>query len=432
MHGVTIHRFTTSSRQPRHGGPAHDLSVSISPHAQHLATRLRPRSRRQYLAYALAAFLVIGGTSYWFLGRADSAEVQPTVATVSSGTFQQTVSGSGTIEPAQQADLDFAVSGRVTAVMVEAGATVTKGDVLATLDTVSLDAALASAKAQQEAAETTVANDGSESSTQRAANEASLASAEADVVQAEDDLDAATLRATFSGTVAGVTVAVGDQAGSSSSSTSGAGAAQGGAGTGTTTTTTSTAAVTLVKPSTFVVDVDIAAAEIADVKEGLQVEITPADATEPIFGTVKEVGRVAETGTSGTATFPVTVSVTGEQDGLYAGTSAEVSIIVKQLDDVVTVPSQALTTTDGKTYVTLVDGSSTKKTAVTIGETYGMSTEITKGLAVGDQVQVAAIGRVRGSGSSGAGGAGGQQFPAGGFPGGGAPPAGAGFPGGGN
>lgn len=370
---------------------------------------------------------MIAGTSYWFFGRADSAEAQPTVATVSSGTFQQTVSGSGTIEPAQQADLDFAVSGRVTAVKVEAGDTVSKGDVLATLDTVSLDAALASAKAQQEAAETTVANDGSESSTQRASNEANLASAEADVVQAEDDLDAATLKATFSGTVAAVTVAVGDQAGSSSSSSAGAAAAQGGASTGTT-TTTSTAAVTLVKPSTFIVDVDVAAAEIADVKEGLQAEITPADATDPIFGTVKDVGRVAETGTSGTATFPVTVSVTGEQEGLYAGTSAEVSIIVKQLTDVVTVPSQALTTTDGTTYVTKVDGSSTKKTAVTIGETYGMSTEITKGLAVGDEVQIAATGRARGTGTTG-GGSGGGQLPAGGFPGGGTPPDG--FPAGG-
>ena len=377
---------------------------------------------------AVALVVVIGAAGYWFLGRADSAEAQPTVSTVASGTFQQTVSGSGTLEPAQQADLDFAVSGRVTSVRVEAGDTVTKGDVLAKLDTVSLDAALASAKAQQEAAETTAADDGSETSTQRASNDAALASAEADVAQAEDDLDAATLTATFSGTVAAVTVAVGDEAGSSSSS-SGAGAAQGGTDTAAA-TTTSTAAITLVKPSTFVVDVDVAAADITSVKEGLQVEVTPADATEAIFGTVQDVGRVAETGTSGAATFPVTVAVTGEQTGLYAGTTADVSIIVKQVEDVLTVPSQALTTTDGKTYVTKVDGSSTRKTEVTVGETYGMSTEITKGLAEGDEVQIAATGRVRTGGGT-TGGEGGQQQ--GGFPGGGTPPGGAGggFPGGG-
>lgn len=379
---------------------------------------------------------MIGAAGYWFLGRADSAPAQATVATVSTGTFQDTVTGSGTIAPAQQADLDFAVSGRITSVEVEAGDTVSKGDVLATLDTVSLDAALASAKAQQEAAETTVANDGSETSTQRASNDASLASAEADVAQAEDDLDAATLTATFSGTVAAVTIAVGDQAGSSSSSSSGS--AQGGTAAAATDTasTTSTAAITLVKPTKFVVDVDIAAADIEQVKEGLQVQVTPADATEAIFGTVKDVGRVAETGTSGTATFPVTVSITGAQKDLYSGTTADVSIIVKQIEDVLTVPSQALTTTGDKTYVTLVDGSSTKKTAVTVGETYGMSTQITKGLAEGDKVQIAAVGRARTTGSTGSGGQQEGGFPGGGtggggFPGGGTGGTGGGFPGGG-
>ena len=398
--------------------------MSISSHAQHLAARLRPRSRRQYLIAAVVLLAVIGGTGYWFLGRADSAAVEATVATVSTGTFQQTVSGSGTIAPAKQADLDFAVSGRVTAVKVEAGDTVDKGDVLATLDTVSLDAALASAKAQREAAETTVENDGDESSTQRAANEASLASAEADVALAQDDRDAATLTATFTGTVADVTIAVGDQAGSSSSSSSTpSGSAQGAAGATTdAATTASTAAVTLVKPTTFVVDVDVPAADIEQVKEGLQAEITPSGATEAIFGTVRDVGRVAEVGTSGAATFPVTVSITGAQEGLYSGTSADVSIVVKQIEDVMTVPSQALTTTGGTTYVTVVDGSSTTRTAVTVGETYGVSTEITKGLAVGDQVQVATPGRIRSTGSGG-----GQQ---GGFPGGGMP-SGGGFPSGG-
>lgn len=373
------------------------------------------------------------------MGRADSTQPQTTTATAATGTFQQTVTGTGTLASAKQADLGFDVSGRVTDVAVEAGDKVAKGDVLATLDTLSLDAALASAQAQAEAAATTVANDGSDTATQRAANEASLASARADVVSAQDSLAAATLTAPFSGTVASVSVEVGDQAGTSSgrsasSGTSGGGGAasgQGGSTAATSSSTTSTAAIVLVKPTTFVVDVDIAADQIAEVEKGLQVEITPTGAAEPIFGTVKTVGKVAETSTSGTATFPVTVSITGAQKDLYSGTTASVSIIVKQVQDVLTVPTQAVTTTDGTTYVDLVDGSSTKKTAVTIGETYGMSTEITKGLKAGDVVKVAATGRMRAGGGSGSSG---QD--AGGFPGGGTmpdlPPGGAGgFPGGG-
>lgn len=416
-------------RQPRHGPGRDHLGVTITHHAQHLATRLRPRSRRQLVAAILVAVLVLGAGGWWLLGRADSATTgATTTATVSTGTFQQTVTGSGTIQPSKQAELAFDVSGRVTAVEVEAGDKVAAGDVLATLDTVSLDAALASAKAQREAAATTVANDGSESAVQRAAHEAALASARADVAQAEDDLAAATLTAPFSGTVADVTIAVGDQAGSSAASGSGTQAGAGGSGQGAvsaTTTSTSTAAVTLVKPSTFVVETDVAAADVTKVKKGMQAQITPADATEAIFGTVQEVGLVAETSTSGTATFPVTVRITGTQKGLYAGTSAEVSIVVKQVEDVLTVPTQALTTTGGTTYVQKVDGSSTTRTAVTVGETYGMSTEITKGLAAGDTIQVTTPGRTRTSGSSRSG----QQE--GGFPGGGAPPSGGGMPAGG-
>ena len=393
--------------------------MSLSNHAHRLAAHLRPRSRRQYLIGAAGLVVLIGG-GYWFLGRADGTEAQSITATVSAGTFKQTVSGSGTIEPARQADLEFKVSGRVTTVKVKAGDKVAKGDVLATLDTVSLDASLASAKAQLEAAETTVANDGGESSTQRASNDAALLSAQADVIQAEDNLDAATLKATFSGTVASVDVEVGDQAGSSSqSSGDGATGAAPSSGTGSATTST-TSAVTVVKPETFVVDADISADDIAKVKRGLQVEITPAGATEAIFGTVKEVGLVAETSTSGAAKFPVTVNVTGTQKDLYAGTSADVSIIVKQVENVLTVPSQALTSSGGTTYVTKVVGSSTKKTAVTVGETYGASTEITKGLSAGDKVEISTVQPSRRGGAGNGGG-----FPGGGsLPEGFAPPEG--------
>lgn len=216
--------------------------------------------------------VVIATVGYLLLGRESSATARATTATSATGTYQQTVGGTGTIEPARQADLDFAVSGRVTSVDVEAGDAVKKGEVLAKLDTVSLDAALTSAKAQLEAAETTAANDASETSTQRASHDAALASAQADVAQAEDDLDAATLKATFTGTVAAVSVAVGDQAGSSASTGTGTGAGQSGTTGGAATSTaisTTTAAITVVKASTFVVDVDVAAADITKVKKGL-------------------------------------------------------------------------------------------------------------------------------------------------------------------
>lgn len=354
------------------------------------AHRLVTRSSRRTQVIAGILAVVVAGGLVWQLTRPDSATAQTQTVEVTKGTIQQTVTGSGTIEPRKQADLDFAVSGRVTKVTVEPGDTVGKGDVLATLDTTSLDAALASAEAQLDAARTAAASDGGSSSAQQAANTASVASAEADVAQAEENLDAATLRATFAGTVADVTIEVGDQVGSSNGSDGGNGGQGGTGGNGSSDGSSygSTAAVTVISPKTFTVEADVAADDIAKVKKGLQVTITPSGAAEPVYGTVAEVGRVAETDQSGAATFPVTVKVTGDQKGLFAGTSADVSIVVKQVKDVLTVPTPALISEDGATYVQKVDGSRTTRTRVEIGETSGATTEITSGLKEGDKVEL--------------------------------------------
>jgi multidrug efflux pump subunit AcrA (membrane-fusion protein) len=363
-----------------------------------------------------AAVIAIGGSGIWMLSRPSAASAQTTTAEATTGTFETTVTGSGTIEPRRQADLDFTVSGRVTAVKVEAGDTVAKGDALATLDTASLDAALASAQAQLDAAETTAASDGSESSVQQASNNASVASAQASVDDAEDSVDAATLRATFAGVVADVTVEVGDQVGNGSSSSASAGGTEATGGS-TTTTTTSTAAVTVITSTSFVVEADVAADDIEQVAKDLQVTVTPSGATDDVYGTVSEVGRVAEADSSGAATFPVTVKITGEQKDLYPGTSADVSIVVKQEQNVLTVPTAALTSEDGTTYVDKVDGSDVTRTKVEVGQTYGTATEITSGLSDGDEVQVTTTAR-RPSGAGGGNDEGGQGAPPGDFGGG--------------
>jgi macrolide-specific efflux system membrane fusion protein len=127
------------------------------------------------------------------------------------------------------------------------------------------------------------------------------------------------------------------------------------------------------------------------VKKGLQAEITPTGATEAIFGTVSSVGMVAESSTSGSSTFPVVIDVTGKVSGVYAGSSADVSIIVKQLDNVLTVPTAAVSNSNGKTTVTVVKNGNHHVTAVTIGVVYGQQTQITKGLTAGQQVLVTTV-----------------------------------------
>jgi multidrug efflux pump subunit AcrA (membrane-fusion protein) len=81
------------------------------------------------------------------LGSSPATLVSERTVTVSRGVIQTVVSGSGNLEPARQVDVDFATSGKITKVYVEAGAHVSKDELLARLDNRSAKVAVAKAHA---------------------------------------------------------------------------------------------------------------------------------------------------------------------------------------------------------------------------------------------------------------------------------------------
>jgi multidrug efflux pump subunit AcrA (membrane-fusion protein) len=184
-----------------------------------------------------------------------------------------------------------------------------------------------------------------------------------------------------------------------------------------------------------VVEASVGSEDLPQLKKGLQAEITPTGSTNKVFGTVKSVGIVASSSSGGSASFPVTIAVTGSPKGLYAGGAASVSIIVKQVENVLTVPTSALHTENGKTVVHQMTNGTQVSTPVKVGTTYGPQTQILGGLKAGDKVvgTTFRIGgtnpaggtrtRQGGTGGGGAGGFGGGGFGGGGF---GGPPPGAG------
>ena len=108
------------------------------------------------------------------------------------------------------------------------------------------------------------------------------------------------------------------------------------------------------------------------------------------------------------------IDVTGKQKGLYTGGSAAVTIIVKQTDNVLTVPTSALHTSDtgAGTVVYQMKSGKQVSTPVVVGTSYGATTAITSGLAAGDQVVVtdvrSGVGAGRTNGTGGTGGTGGS------------------------
>jgi multidrug efflux pump subunit AcrA (membrane-fusion protein) len=158
---------------------------------------------------------------------------------------------------------------------------------------------------------------------------------------------------------------------------------------------------------------------------GDQAVITPNGATQPVYGTVSQITPLA-TQSSGVSTFPVTIAITGTPPGLFAGASAQVSIVVMQRTNVLTVPTSAVHTIGSRSVVDVLEGGKQVPHVVTTGATDAARTEITSGLSAGDQVILANLNAAVPSGNTtrpggglGGGGFGGGGFGGGGFGGGG-------------
>jgi macrolide-specific efflux system membrane fusion protein len=377
---------------------------------QGAARRLR---RRKVFIPTVLVVLVAAGAGTWALTRPSAAATGVTYrsTTATTGTIRQSVAASGTIEPESTQDLSFSSAGTVTGVYVTAGQVVAKGQRLASIDSATLRSQLAAANATLATAQARLSDDrtAGETSEQIAADQASVVVAQSQVTSANTALSEATLTAPIAGTVTAVNVTAGQQvsSGSSGSGSGGTGSSGGngstgnsgtgssgtgssGAGSSSASATSSgtSAAVQVVSTGSYLVNATVDATDIKQVKKGQQVVITPSGAAQPVFGLVSSVGIVAAS-TSGVASFPVVVDVTGSPAGLYAGATADLQIVYKQLSDVVTVPTLAIRRAQEKSYVLVPSGAGQAEKEITVGVSSGGLTQVVTGLSEGDTVLVA-------------------------------------------
>ena len=401
------------------------------------ATANRSQFRRPGTKVLLiGGLVVIALLVWWRWPRPVTTATQTSrTVTVALGTVKQTVTASGTIAPAVQAALSFGSAGTVSSLSVKVGDAVTKGQVLATLDTTALRQAVTLAQASVNAASQQVTAAGT-ATAQRSAAQVQLVSAQAQLAAAQDNLAAATLKAPFAGVVAAVNITAGQTSSGGGSSTAGGsgtsaggssgsgaggsnpgsnsgGSNSGGSNTGAGSASSgSSSDITVIATKSWLVNATVGTSDLPLLKAGLQATITPTGATQPIFGTVSSVGVVASSTSSGAAQFPVTIAITGTPPGLYAGTTAAVAITVKQLSDVLTVPTAAVSTQDGTTVVTVSKDGQSAARPVTIGQVFGGTTQIVSGLSEGEEVVVTGVAGFRsgtGTGQAGTGQSGSGQ-----------------------
>ena len=182
--------------------------------------------------------------------------------------------------------------------------------------------------------------------------------------------------------------------------------------------------------SLFKIETSVDESEITKVSVGQSVDVVVSAINKEYEGKVTSVD--AEGSSSGSSvSFGVEVTLEGDVSDLYTGMSSEMNIVIKESNNALLVPIQAVKSKGGKYTVSVKSGNETKEVEVEVGLQNSSSVEIVSGLKQGDIVVYtqATQSNKSSQGNSGKGempgsgempsGFGGQGMPSGGGPGGG-------------
>lgn len=212
------------------------------------------------------------------------------------------------------------------------------------------------------------ATSGTVSAARLASDQAAIEQARADLVDARQQRRQAVLRSTRPGRVVALDVAEGDDVSAGDT------------------------VATVVGGSAVTIRTTVAESKIDQIRVGQHVRVTTPGESRAADATVTAIGLVADS-SSGTASYPVTVTVEDPTIALPTGSDAMLAVVVATARDVVTVPTSAITRRgDGTSAVVQTwDGSTLSRKPVTIGTVGARTVEVSAGLSAGDRVVLADV-----------------------------------------
>ena len=350
---------------------------------------------------AMTVVVIIAVAAWALSGEKEKEEINFKQEKVSLQTLQNSVTATGTIEAVTSVTVGTQVSGIVNKLYVDYNSQVQKGQVIAELDKTNLLSELNTAMANMASAQSQlnyqsanmkryqtlyqkglVSADDYENAllTYRQTKE-QVATAKEQVQRAQTNLGYATITSPIDGTVISKSVEEGQTVAASFNTPE---------------------LFTIAKDLTNMqVVADVDEADIGAVKEGDRVTFTVDAYPDDTFeGTVKQV-RLQATTTNNVVTYEVVISAQNADLKLKPGLTANVTIYTQERTGVLAVANKALRFTPtketvgkdmkivdckGKNKVWTLDGKTLTAHPVSIGQTDGMHTEITKGLKAGQQI----------------------------------------------
>jgi RND family efflux transporter MFP subunit len=226
---------------------------------------------------------------------------------------------------------------------------------------------------------------------QLASDQARIEQANATVVSARQSLALAALRSTRSGTVVALDTAAGE------------------------TVTAGSTVATVVGGTAVTVTATVTESQVDSVKVGQTVRVSVPGISKETTGKVTSIGLVADS-SSGTTSYPVTVTVENPTISLPAGSRASIQIVLATAKHVVTVPTSAVTRTGTGTSATVStwNGSTLTRRTVQLGAVGDREVAITSGLTAGTRVVLADVDKAITGAATSVNDRGSFAFPAGG------------------
>lgn len=350
---------------------------------------------------AVVVIVIVAVAAWAMSGGKKEEDINFKEEKVALKTLQNSVTATGTIEAVTSVTVGTQVSGIVNKLYVDYNSQVKNGQVIAELDKTNLLSELNTAKANLASAQSSlnyqaanmeryktlykkglVSADEYENAllTYRQAKE-QVASSKENVQRAQTNLGYATITSPIDGTVISKSVEEGQ-----------------------------TVAASFNTPELFTIAKDLTnmqvvanvdEADIGNVKEGDRVTFTVDAYPDDTFeGTVKQV-RLEATTTNNVVTYEVVISAPNADLKLKPGLTANVTIYTQERSGVLAVANKALRFTPtketvgkdikivdckGKNKVWTLNGNTLTAHPVTIGQSDGINTEITKGLKQGDKI----------------------------------------------
>lgn len=365
-----------------------------------------PRGRGGLWLLALLVVLALGAAGYWKLragnGALEVQTVKAAVVTAGDPTARSPLlSASGYVVARRKAVVSAKIQGRLASLKVEEGSRVQEGEVIARLESTDYEAAVERSRAAVQHAEADLAEyrrqariadslarqevgsrDAAEAAQSRVRlAEAALAQARADLDYNQAQLRNTYITAPFSGVVVKKMAEVGESVAPIPP--------------GVNISTASGAIVALADLATLEVEVDVAEANVARLGPNQPAEVSVEALPDKTFRAV--LRQIIPTADRTKATVQVKVTILDKDRNLKPEMSAKVTFLERQKQQSaakreatrqVTVPSEALTTRNGKPVVfEVVGGKAVERAIETAGEYRGHAT-VRQGLG-GSEILVA-------------------------------------------